>query len=572
MKKSSRSIYSNNNNFSLHQSNPFLDESAQQSSSSRSSSRGSSNSRGNIVETRVLDLDLPRSPLVRNPPRSYGGGSTESHSSRGSSTDSMDDDAPTQMFFSRGEFDAAETGAAEMAQSHRRIPSFLINHSPFEKSSNQLVWEGMPESSGAEGNITGEINSNNNNGDDNETSSSQLQGERMNYGVVEDPRNYIINMIIDSPTGNVELNDIYTHLNWEMYYEKVYGTVAEYLQGYHSIFVVSPIYDRVTLCRPVISSLQKKSRRHQRSKRQTTGEWLTAHIGSISCCCIAEEVNIEELQSLYHRRGYQVDIKYNVLHVYSKNVFDLFIFENGVVVWWGMNRRDHWIVEDDFLSARRSPAFKSLKAPFAAGDVDALFPDWSSYEIDSSYLPLKVDGKASERFSKMLCFDHYRIPAMEPDRTDVMLTVSYCIGRSASVDYYEHVTQSLHRKVLSIPLEFSGILEYFSTQAIVRRLEGELQVTQLALTTLKDTPDFLWEMPWLETFYELTEAQCTANERLSWFCARGDALLEKLSSIKNRRFRLFMLGSDVFLIGLLVFDVFFMTARLIVKLYFKVEE
>lgn len=398
-----------------------------------------------------------------------------------------------------------------------------------------------------------------------------ISGERMQYAVVEDPRNFIITLIIDSPTGSVNVQDIFRHLAWDIKYEKTYGSVPDYLQGYHSIFVLSPIDDRVTLCRPVISSLRKRELKRHHNQKRTEGELISAHIGSISCSCVAERIVLDDLQAVYTRRGYSTELKYGVLHVSAKHIFDIFAFSNGIVVWWGMNRCDHWLVEDDFF-AGQSPAFQTLRSPFSMKDIRELYPNWSSYEVDDSYFPLKVDEKASERFSKMLCFDHYRIPMIEPDRSDVMMTVSFCLGRSACIDYYEHVTKTLHQQVLSIPLEFSGLMEYFSTQKVVRSLEGELQVTQLALTTLKDTPNFLWEMPWLQVFYALTELQCSSEHRVSWFCARGDALLQSLSSTKKRRFRLFMLGSDVFLIALLVFDVFFMTARLIVKLYFKVED
>lgn len=397
------------------------------------------------------------------------------------------------------------------------------------------------------------------------------ENERMTIPMLDDPRNLIINMIIHSSHGSVQLQSIYKHLDWENSYEKKYGTVGEYLQGYHSIFVVSPIYDRVTLCRPVIASLQKTNRRRHRSQKQSEEELVAAHIGSISCSCVAETIVIEDLLAVYRRRGFDADIRHNVLQVQCKNVFDLFIFENGVIVWWGMNRRDHWIVEDDFFSADQGPVLPALRSPFASEDIHALFPNWCSYEVDESYLPLKVDDKVSERFSKMLCFDHYRVPSVEPDRSDVMLTVSYCIGRSACIDYYEHVTQFLH-KSLSVPIDFTGIIDYFASRKMVGRLEGELQVTHMALMALNDTPDFLWEMPWLQAFYDLTELQCTAQLRLSWFAARGDALLEKISSIKNRRHRLFMLASDVFLILLLVFDVFCLTTRLVVNLYFKAHE
>lgn len=424
----------------------------------------------------------------------------------------------------------------------------------------------------------------------------------------DDPRYRVIRMIVESDTGSVPLALIHDQLDWANTFEPTYGTVQEYLHGYHTIFVVSPVEDTVSLVEVFVNTIAAQAsstrgapRGKARGRRRGDGKPhlnpaavvdASRRIGSVSYSCVADAFDLVRLEEIYRRRGYGVEMLYGVLHVSSPGVFDLYVFAYGVLVWWGMNRRDHWMVEDDYLAVSSSSSSSAVAVAgaiterYSQKDIDTLFPDWVSYEEDAAYsdalavpsaasaVTLRADvvDAAVKRFAQSLPFDHYRIPKREPARSQVMLTLSHCLGRTARVDYFEYITRWSHQHVLGIPSDFTGLLDYFSTKRKIERLAGELHVAQLAITTLKDSPEFLWEMPWLETFYQLADEQNSTAQRLSWFSARSDALLEQLSNIKARRFRLFMLGSDVFLIVLLILDVIFMTSRLVVKLYFKVEE
>lgn len=312
-----------------------------------------------------------------------------------------------------------------------------------------------------------------------------------------------------------------------------------------------------------------------------SAEVLAAHIGSVSYSCIGEHMRLDILETVYRRRGYGTAMMHGVLHVTSEKAFDLFLFSSGAVVWWGMDRKDHWMVEDDFL-AEATHIADGVEHRYVQSEIVALFPIWCSYEVDEQCDDLQIASPLGiqpagvkpslERLSKVLCFDHYLVPINEPARSLVMLTFSHSLGRSARVDYFEFVTKWSHRHILSIPPEFSGLLDYFSTKRRIAKLVGEIEVAQLAIQSIHDTPEVLWEVPWLQAYYDVVEQQNTAQSRLSWFASRSDTLLEQLSHIKARRHRLFMLGSDVFLIVILILDVMFMTSRLVAKMYFKVEE
>ncbi|CBH11850.1 hypothetical protein, conserved [Trypanosoma brucei gambiense DAL972] len=401
------------------------------------------------------------------------------------------------------------------------------------------------------------------------TDGNSAVAERMKYESPEDPRNYIINIIANNEPGRVTLQLIHEELNWEERFAEANGTVLEYLQGYQSIFAVSPLDDRVTMRKPL-----KAAKGRRRLRGHSGYHAMSNRIGSVSCSYVARKFDLELLSSLYKCRGYRAAIIHDVLHVSSFDTFDLFLFPGGVVVWWGMNRCDHWLVEDDFLSADPSFVNEAIQERHTQKSIDELFPMWHSYELDENYDATTQLGRrqALDRFSTNLCFDHYLIPRSNPLRSQVMLTVSYALGRISVVDFFDNMTHKFHKEVLQIPSEIRGFFDYFSAQQQITRLEGELHIANMAITEFFDTPDFLWEMGWLHDYHEIAERQNSSEKIFSWFIAKSDALLQQLANIKGRRHRLFILGSDVFLILLLVADVIFLMTSFILRLYFPRAE
>lgn len=383
-----------------------------------------------------------------------------------------------------------------------------------------------------------------------------------------DPRNMIESLIIESGQMSVDLSDIKQQLNWTEVFEEFYGSLDEFLLSYQSIFVVSPVADSVALRN---QGLDVTTRRSTKPKKR---QQLSHSIGSVSYSSIAESFNLDGLEPLYRNRGYRVQrIGEEVLHVSSHGILDLFILFNGVVVWWGMDRTDHWVVDDDFFEDSSLVCSRFANERHWQKDIWELFPNWCTYEFDKhSVVDIPSQHVESQetlnRFSEKLCFDHYLIPIDEPLRTQVMVVVSFSLARAAKVDYLEHVTSATQRAVLAIPVEPKSLIDHFSARKRIAQLEGELRVTQMTITSLHETPDILWEMPWLRGYFVLAENQTSVQPRREWFMARSDALFQKLQSIQGRRHRLFMMSSDVFLIVLLVLDVVAMLMRLSVKMFF----
>lgn len=395
--------------------------------------------------------------------------------------------------------------------------------------------------------------------------------DEMNKKVPADPRQIIEGMIVESGQISLPFEEIELDLQWTECYEDYYGTIHEYLQSYQSVFVVSPVADSVAL-----RSQQTQKTQSRRSIKPQKQHISRQSIGSVSYCSIADSFDISGLERLYRNRGYVVSIQSDgeVLHVSVPSRLDLFLIANGVVVWWGADRTDHWIVDDDFLQDSSQICIKHVEERHWQKDIDELFPLWCTFQYDkrSGDVEGVVDEVALLRFNEKLCFDHYLIPSHEPMRSQVMMTISFSLGRAAKVDYLEHVTRESQKSVMAVPSEVTSLMDYFSARKRIAKLEGELRVTNMTITALHDTPDFLWEMPWLRGYFVMAENQNSVVARRDWFLARADALFEKLQSIQSRRHRLFMMSSDVFLIVLLILDVVAMLMRLGVKMFFERTE
>ncbi|CUF24827.1 transmembrane protein, putative [Bodo saltans] len=391
--------------------------------------------------------------------------------------------------------------------------------------------------------------------------------DEMNKVVSQDPRQIIEGMIVESGQISIPFDEIERDLRWSELYEDFYGTIHEYLQSYQAIFVVSPIADSVAL-RSQMTTVNKGRRSTKPQRRQV----MSRQVGSVSYCSIAESFELAGLEQLYRNRGYSVIRNDEMLQVTSPGCLDLFVLANGVVVWWGADRPNHWVVDDDFLTDTSTVNQKYASERHWQADIDELFPTWCTFEYDSMSVDKSaVDEAALLRFNEKLCFDHYLIPSEEPMRSQVMMAVSFSLGRAAKVDYLEHVTRASQKAVLDVPSDVHSLMDYFSAHKKIAKLEGELRITSMTITTLHDTPEFLWEMPYLRGYFVMAENQNSVEARRDWFLARADALFEKLKSIQARRHRLFMMSSDVFLIVLLVLDVVAMLMRLSMAMYFPRE-
>lgn len=224
--------------------------------------------------------------------------------------------------------------------------------------------------------------------------------------------------------------------------------------------------------------------------------------------CTAKTYQLSAIQRLYKRFGYQVVLLGKVLQVTSAcGTVAVFFFSNGVFVSWGLSRVEELATLDHIQPYSEFPLKHIEKRYFlcCAGD--------------------KTEFKTIERF-------HMEMISLARDEfTDfgVKLALSYGVAQSIRLESYEEAIQQTIKKNLSIidVLASTGKIG-LSSKAILRR-KGEIFLARSSVnlsSDFLDLPEYFWENPHLESYYELTEQYLDIKRRVQALNQQLDVLHE----------------------------------------------
>jgi len=193
----------------------------------------------------------------------------------------------------------------------------------------------------------------------------------------DDPLKRIVQFLLSVDGARAHIDSIAAALDWDRVYESGFGDLREFLELHSSLLVVSPVGGMVTFRD---AAKFTGSRRVTRANREAILSY-SASIGHVSCTSVAKRIKLAELRTVYHRRGLEAKIVDDaILHVAYAGAFDLFVFEEGAVVWWGANRSDHWVVEADFVAHNHVTAHALIERHDSV-DINALYPIWWTYSV-----------------------------------------------------------------------------------------------------------------------------------------------------------------------------------------------
>jgi hypothetical protein len=207
-----------------------------------------------------------------------------------------------------------------------------------------------------------------------------------------DPITRVVQLLLATDGARANVDAIAAHLEWETLYEPTFGDLRDFLQLYSSLIVVSPIGGMVTF-RDAAKFVG--SRRVTKANRNAILS-LSASIGHVSCTSVCKRIKLPELQLIFRRRGLESTIIHDsILHVAYPEAFDLFVFEEGAVVWWGQYRSDHWVVDADFINHNHVTA-PTFQERHDSADINALFPIWWTYSMGAGQAtPVGLAGHGS---------------------------------------------------------------------------------------------------------------------------------------------------------------------------------
>lgn len=210
--------------------------------------------------------------------------------------------------------------------------------------------------------------------------------------------------------------------------------------------------------------------------------------------CLAKHFDYERLKEDFAGR-YRTTLHRDVLHVDFDG--DAFLFDFGVIVFWGMSH-DNEVRLMDAMSPY-------LKSPFN----DPLY-DRFSYAI----------GCVHNRIHE----DHIELKG---DDIMSLLAVSYGIAQSLELNELENSAEQTISDTAPIPQNIAKTGSSHLRSRDIARMRGRLFLVQSDINlhhALMETPDFFWEYPEWEELYLMTAKYLDVR-------VRTDILNKKLSVI-----------------------------------------
>ena len=190
------------------------------------------------------------------------------------------------------------------------------------------------------------------------------------------PLHDIVQQLMHSDAGILAIVELDHLLKWQEKYEVHFGPLNEFVEVYPAVLMLHPVTQRVALRE---AAMFQKARRPTKPGMRPAGVGsgtaggddstnnldLLQKIGHVSYSRVAFEFDVEELEGRYRRRGFTVSRPADdVVSVRLGAEFTVYLFDHGTAVWWGKHRRDHWLLDEDFL--RAAP---KRKKPLVGGET-----------------------------------------------------------------------------------------------------------------------------------------------------------------------------------------------------------
>ncbi len=225
----------------------------------------------------------------------------------------------------------------------------------------------------------------------------------------------------------------------------------------------------------------------------------------ISAYCIAKEINQVKLKT--YLEAQQQCLRYKDAWVVNRLEGRYFIFDYGVVILWQQQPR-----------------------PF-----DKEFPWLDPYKIE----PLEHIEVDEFEYSHS---DQFRIHEdhiyLNKEDLLIELAVSHAIAQSCKLASFETAIKVLMQETQSIPEQLVQYGQIKMPQKEIARQRGRLfraKTDILLRFDLLDTPEFFWEYPELESYYQIATRYLELPQRLSLIQHKFDTLDHILSMLADEQ-------------------------------------
>jgi len=236
---------------------------------------------------------------------------------------------------------------------------------------------------------------------------------------------------------------------------------------------------------------------------------------SLSRCvsfCTADSYDILGLANFFKKKGYNVRLTRDVLHVSNQKHGDIFFFNYGCFVSWGFKK----FYEVKLLEYVREFSIQPLKV----------------IESDNVYYrsgeETRIDTDEKSRL------DIYTLNSMD---AQIKLAISYGLAQSIKLEAFEEAIKDAIKMNHQLPEEIAarGAIS-LSRRAIFKRI-GEIFIARRSINLnieYLEMPEFFWRNPNLEPYYIMTKKFFDLEGRVMALNQKLDVLQELLDILNSQ--------------------------------------
>jgi len=251
--------------------------------------------------------------------------------------------------------------------------------------------------------------------------------------------------------------------------------------------------------------------------------------------CTAVSYDLTALANSLDRKDYLIKLSRDVLFVsILKNGSEMFIFNHGCFVCWGLTKR----AEQKWMHYIKT---------FARDPLANIEMDFFSYQMGDDTTII-----SHERFK-------LDIITLESTNPQIKLAISYGLAQSIKLESFEAAVQVTVQKNSILPTDIANYGSIsLSRRAIFKRM-GEIFLARSSInlnSEFLDTPEFFWRNPNFEMYYTITSKFLDIPARVTALNQKLDVLQELLDILNSQLQHKHSTLLETIIIALIMIEIF----------------
>ena len=257
--------------------------------------------------------------------------------------------------------------------------------------------------------------------------------------------------------------------------------------------------------------------------------------------CVADQIDLSRVDNHFKNNypDFIISRSRDVvkLKIQSKKPILIYIFKNGTVVSWGIQRYriKPYLNQIIKFSLHPLPIQVHDEFSYSLGDKTQITPH-GYYDVDCLVIDKDIDDE------------------------DVRLSLSYGFAQSVKLQYFETFQESLIEKYTPFIKNLSNKGEMYLSRNSIRQIIGEILVAKSEMNLVSNFlyhPKFFWRHPSLEEYYTLLERYLHIPRRINAINHRLDTLNEVFDMFNSYLENRHSTSLELVIIALIAIEIIF---------------